>query len=661
LRKRLRFRNWPLRWQLMLLFALLSIGTAAVTALTLTTLASQRMNASMQGKAAQYARQLQREMEPVVAFNDRLTAREQFESLMSDKDVDGLAVFTSGGDLIEGRGIYPAYLHSLAADFSTDKGHALAVADIKSREGGGGRLYVSLSTRSIDQLQRRDAWVAISVATAVVLCALVLAIWASRRVVQRLQRISHAADRMASGDLTHVHLDELARDEIGSLAHAFNVMVSELTRLSKEHDTLVSTERERLETQVSERTQALERSREMFRLIAESTKAVPFTLDLTSGSFPYIGSQAVVSWGVPEHRWKEPGALDVIFPRDNNQDVRSRFDECAAGRFEFEAALLRHNGARSVMRWTGTCELSPESKYLRGLMLDVTELRDLGRELAAAQKLESVGRLAAGVAHEINTPVQFVSDYVQFARTAMTEIAKVIVAYHTLQEAAKLSSNVLVTAEHAAQTEVDVDLDFLMKDVPLALEGAVEGLRRIATIVRSMKEFAHPDQAEKTFANLNQAIQSTLVVANNEYKYVATIDARLGELPLVPCHLGEINQVVLNLIVNASHAMADVVKDTGKLGILTICTRLDGDAVEISIGDTGTGIPESSRDSIFDPFYTTKEVGKGTGQGLAIARTIVVNKHGGTLRFETECGKGTTFFIRLPTGMLDRSQTQVAA
>jgi two-component system, NtrC family, sensor kinase len=179
--------------------------------------------------------------------------------------------------------------------------------------------------------------------------------------------------------------------------------------------------------------------------------------------------------------------------------------------------------------------------------------------------------------------------------------------------------------------------------------------------VRSMKEFAHPDQAEKTFANLNQAIQSTLVVANNEYKYVATIDARLGELPLVPCHLGEINQVVLNLIVNASHAMADVVKDTGKLGILTICTRLDGDAVEISIGDTGTGIPESSRDSIFDPFYTTKEVGKGTGQGLAIARTIVVNKHGGTLRFETECGKGTTFFIRLPTGMLDRSQTQVAA
>jgi signal transduction histidine kinase len=645
----------------MLLFALLSMGTAAVTALTLTILASQRMNASMQDQSAQYARQLQREMESVVAFNDRLTARERFESLMSDKDVDGLAVYTSKGDLIEGRGTFPAHLRSLAADFSTDTGHALTVADIKSREGRDGRLYVSLSTQSIDQLQRRNAWVAVGVATAVVLCAMLLARWASRRVVERLQRISHAADRMASGDLTHVHVDELARDEIGSLAHAFNSMVSELTRLSKEHDMLVSTERERLENQVSERTQALEQSREMFRLIAESTKAVPFTLDLAAGAFPYVGSQASVSWDVPEHLWKEAGALDVIFPRAENQDMRSRFDDCAPGRFEFEAALLRQNGARSVVRWTGTCEISTKSKYLRGLMLDVTELRDLERELAAAQKLESVGRLAAGVAHEINTPVQFVSDYVQFAKTAMTEIAKVVLAYHALQEATKLGSNVLLTAERAAQTEVDVDLDYLMKDVPLALEGAVEGLRRIATIVRSMKEFAHPDQAEKTYANLNQAIQSTLVVANHEYKYVAKIVTLLGELPLVSCYLGEINQVVLNLVVNASHAMADVVKQTGELGTLTICTRLDGDAVEISIADTGTGIPESARDSIFDPFFTTKEVGKGTGQGLAIARSIVVNKHGGTLRFETECGKGTTFFVRLPTGTLESPQTQAAA
>jgi len=165
-----------------------------------------------------------------------------------------------------------------------------------------------------------------------------------------------------------------------------------------------------------------------------------------------------------------------------------------------------------------------------------------------------------------------------------------------------------------------------------------------------MKEFAHPDQAEKSAADLNNAIRSTLVIAHNEYKYVAEIDTDFGELPLVQCYLGEINQVVLNLLINAAHAISDVVKDSSRMGKLTVRTRLDGDEVEIAIGDTGTGIPESARDKIFDPFFTTKKVGKGTGQGLAIAHSVIVNKHGGTLRFETECGKGTTFFIRLPVG-----------
>src|SRR5450432_4792402 len=170
------------------------------------------------------------------------------------------------------------------------------------------------------------------------------------------------------------------------------------------------------------------------------------------------------------------------------------------------------------------------------------------------------------------------------------------------------------------------DLDYLIKDVPLSIDGAAEGLGRIATIVRSMKEFAHPDQAQKTAADLNQAIQSTLVIARNEYKYVAEIDTEFGELPPVQCYLGEINQVVLNLLVNAAQAIADVVKDTANLGKLTVRTRLDGEEVEIAIGDTGTGIPEAARDKIFDPFFTTKEVGRGTGQGLAIARSVIVNK-----------------------------------
>jgi len=162
---------------------------------------------------------------------------------------------------------------------------------------------------------------------------------------------------------------------------------------------------------------------------------------------------------------------------------------------------------------------------------------------------------------------------------------------------------------------------------------------------------------------LNQAIQSTLVIANNEYKYVAVLKTDFGELPPVQCYLGEINQVVLNLLVNAAHAISDVVRDTSGLGTLTVRTRLDGDEVEISVGDTGSGIPEDVRDKIFEPFFTTKEIGKGTGQGLAIAHSVIVKKHGGSLRFETECGKGTTFFIRLPVGtaVMDQGVEHVAA
>jgi signal transduction histidine kinase len=159
---------------------------------------------------------------------------------------------------------------------------------------------------------------------------------------------------------------------------------------------------------------------------------------------------------------------------------------------------------------------------------------------------------------------------------------------------------------------------------------------------------------------LNQAIRSTLVIAHNEYKFVAEIDAQYGDLPHVLCYLGEINQVVLNLVLNAAHAISDVVRDTGVLGKITVRTRLDGGEVEISIADTGTGIPEKARDKVFDPFFTTKEVGRGTGQGLAIAHSVIVKKHGGSLRFDTECGKGTIFYIRLPIPMVD-SAAAIAA
>jgi two-component system, sensor histidine kinase and response regulator len=308
--------------------------------------------------------------------------------------------------------------------------------------------------------------------------------------------------------------------------------------------------------------------------------------------------------------------------------------------------IARLNGGRRILRLEHSLKMSGERN--RVLMENAAAL---ALERVQAQKLESVGRIAAGVAHEINTPIQFVSDNVQFLRTSMTDIAAVIHAYRALHQAVQSGQEVAAAARLACEVEKTADLDYIMENAPQAIDSSIEGLRRIATIVRSMKEFAYPDQANKSLADLNQAIRSTLVVAHNEYKYVAEIDTQFGELPSIRCYLGEINQVVLNLLVNASHAISEVVKETGSLGKITVCTRLDGNEVEISIADTGTGIPEAARDKVFEPFFTTKEVGKGTGQGLAVAHSVVVKKHGGTLRFQTECGKGTTFFIRLPIGV----------
>jgi signal transduction histidine kinase len=178
----------------------------------------------------------------------------------------------------------------------------------------------------------------------------------------------------------------------------------------------------------------------------------------------------------------------------------------------------------------------------------------------------------------------------------------------------------------------------------------LEGVEHVARIVRAMKEFSHPGPIEKTAVDLNRAIQSTIVVSRNEWKYVAEVVEDFDwELPPVRCIPGEINQVMLNLIVNAAHAIAPVVRgSSGTRGTITVSTRPDGDWAEIRVRDTGTGIPESARAKLFDPFFTTKEVGKGTGQGLSIAHTVIVKNHSGTIRFETEANVGTTFIVRLP-------------
>jgi len=296
-------------------------------------------------------------------------------------------------------------------------------------------------------------------------------------------------------------------------------------------------------------------------------------------------------------------------------------------------------------------------RLLQATLQDLTEIKQAEKErqwmevqLRQSQKLESIGQLAAGIAHEINTPTQYIGDNTRFLKDAFGSVVEMLRDYDRLLAAAKsapLSPGQIAQLETAM---VGRDMEFLYGQIPAAIQETLEGVERVSKIVRAMKEFSHPGGKEKTPSDLNKAIETTTTVARNEWKYVADLELRLApDLPSVPCFLGEFNQVILNLVVNAAHAVGDVVRARpGSKGKITVSTKRLGEQVEIRVADTGTGIEEKHRAKIFEPFFTTKDVGKGTGQGLTVVYSNIVKKHGGTVTFETEVGRGTTFILRLP-------------
>jgi PAS domain S-box-containing protein len=295
--------------------------------------------------------------------------------------------------------------------------------------------------------------------------------------------------------------------------------------------------------------------------------------------------------------------------------------------------------------------------YRRGMLrlfeivFDISERKALERQLAVAQKLESIGELAAGIAHEINTPTQYIGDNLHFLSTAFAGVGQALAALEAVARRLAEAAGDSAALEAIAAARRESDVDFLLEETPHALEQSVEGVARVTAIVSAMKKFSHPGGEEKTAVDLNAAVENTVTVAKNEWKYVSDVVLELDrDLPPVYCHPGDFNQVLLNILVNAAHAVADKVKGTTDKGRIVIRTEADGDAFKLSVTDSGTGISEANRRKIFDPFFTTKEVGKGTGQGLAITHNIVVTKHGGSIDFESEPGKGTTFVVRVPFG-----------
>ena len=297
--------------------------------------------------------------------------------------------------------------------------------------------------------------------------------------------------------------------------------------------------------------------------------------------------------------------------------------------------------------------LNGDDKSILGLTIigaDITDRKNMESQLQQSHKMEAIGQLAAGIAHEINTPVQFVGDNTRFFQDSFDDLIQVIKKQQEALSAARSNSLTDELVEETQQLIEECDLEYLEEEIPLAIEQSLKGVERIAKIVQAMKIFAHPGMVAKEPVDINQEIEKTITITRNEWKYVADLKTDFEEsLPLVPIFRAEFNQVILNMIVNAAHAIAEKNKDNqSENGTIHIRTIHEGNQAKICIGDTGAGIPEDIRHKIFDLFFTTKEPGKGTGQGLAISHSVIVKKHNGTLTLESQEGEGSTFTIGLP-------------
>ncbi|MBN1394599.1 MAG: response regulator [Pirellulales bacterium] len=284
----------------------------------------------------------------------------------------------------------------------------------------------------------------------------------------------------------------------------------------------------------------------------------------------------------------------------------------------------------------------------------IQEKQRMETELARVERLEAIGKLAAGIAHEINTPTQYIADNSRFLQGAFRDVSELLNAFENLLQAARSDS---VSEDLLAEIEAKIrsaDLGFLNREIPLAINQSLEGLAHVAEIVGAMKEFSHPANGEKQQIDLNHAILGALTLCGGEWKHRAELETDFDpELPLVCCVPTDINRLVVNLVVNAVHAVAEAARqDNERQGKITVRTKYDGPWAEIRVEDNGMGIRDEIRSRVFDLFFTTKDVGRGTGQGLAIVHNIVVDKHGGTIEFETQKGKGTSFIVRLPINEL---------
>lgn len=448
-----------------------------------------------------------------------------------------------------------------------------------------------------------------------------------------------------------------------------NIEVLQLTHALTEKWNLhqqVESHVNKLESLVSKRTQELHTSQSLFRLILENTHDVILVID-ASGRRIYSSPARERLLGLIDNEMSDVPFWSMIHPDEAEEVKEAAARVFASGQRETITMRCRHREGHYLHFEASLNSVNDDdgkSLYLVIAARDITERYKIELQTRLNQKLESIGLLAAGVAHEINTPTQFISDNVRFLTEGFGKLDQIIKGYRDLLKQVDAAGQ--LSAEMAAirRLEKECELEYYQGEVPRTLEQSLAGLGRVARIVRSLKEFSHPGSPTLAPVDLNHAIDNAIEVCRHEWKYVADVVTEFDPtLPLVPCLADELNQAVLNLLINAGHAIGDArVPGSEARGTITVKTQHSEGWAVISITDTGVGIPEGIHDRVFEPFFTTKALGKGTGQGLPIVRSVVVGKHQGKVSFTSQVGKGATFIIHLPlAGPISKVNPEAAA
>ena len=659
-----------------------------------------RRNVSEQaGRQAQIlAGALRYSLEVSAPVADQLTVRKLVEKTGTLEDVvlaavigaDGRVLASSRSDVPVDRDLARAAILNNALRSQERSGHYVLAAPMPGREFDvphntvSGAVYLEMDMEPLlAELGGLYSTMLAMVAVLVGVMSLFGAFVLRRLVIARLNEVTEGMTKVRAGQLDY-HLPPLEDgsfrdDEIGDLKRHFNAMVRDLqTRAAAQGcaEAELQTAYGALESKVAERTSELAQANKDLSAQVEERLQVEWRLKEHQLFLSTVldGIQAGIFVFDPvQGRMVSSNSVAQTQAQLSDEDIRD--GSCSRGQVTFMVEgkvmdLLCPDWSEQDSYLEGMVHLPdgktfPASRQLMEIIIDgqahlvqivfdITARRNLERRLGMAQKLESIGLLAAGIAHEINTPVQYVGDSVRFVRDAFTDISSLLGTYAALRARAGESALAMDEVRLVDEAAAAADLEFLENEVPKACDRAMDGLDRVARIVQAMKNFSHPGSEEKKPTDINKAVQNTIIVARNEWKYAAEVDTDLSpDLPLVNCYAADVNQVLLNMLVNSAHAIADVPGE-GVRGRITISTRQQGEFVEIRVSDTGAGIAPENLERIFDPFFTTKPVGKGTGQGLTIAHDIVANKHRGSIDVESQVGQGTTFTIRLPLDVTEQ-------